>query len=100
MALQKQREGLSAEFHLLPWESREATIGDPEVIKWTAIKDLCASEVADATLSNVYGMKNKRLRDEATYNIKVYIKQAFEFYQAIKINKFKNSASLLLLFFS
>ncbi len=84
MALQKQREGLSAEFHLLPLDSREATIGDPEIIKWTSINHLCASEVADATLSDVYGIKNKRLRDAATYNVKVYIKQAYEFYKAAK----------------
>ncbi len=57
MVLPKPRVGESAGFSLLPWQSQEQTIGDPEKIVWSSINHLCAKEVADTVLFNSYGIK-------------------------------------------
>lgn len=91
MALPKPREGQSSGFQIHPWEISQSTIGDPEEVIWSSINHLCATEVAESILLDVYGITNDSIRNTAAGNIKVYINQAFEFYQAAKSSRSTSS---------
>lgn len=93
MALPKPRDGESGGFSFFPWQSEESTIGDPEKIIWSSINHLCAKEVADMVLFSIYGIKEKSIRFAMASNLKVYLNQANEFYQAAQ-NAKSNTAPL------
>jgi hypothetical protein len=85
MPLQEPRNGNVLEFHCFPRVSYEVTLGDPEKIIWSSIKHLCASGYSESILYDVHGIKNKQLRLSIARNLKLYIMQAFYFYEGGKV---------------
>lgn len=84
MTLAKPRSGEPTGFSIFPDLSDERTIGEPEKIVWSSINHLCAREVADAILFNVYKIRKRSLRLSVAFNLKVYLNQANQFYCAAK----------------
>ena len=87
MALPNPREGEILEFHSRPCVSYETTIGDPEHLVWASIKHLTVEDVADRVLENSHKITSVRERDKIIKNLKLYIDQAQEFYEAARIAK-------------
>jgi hypothetical protein len=93
MSLTAPREGTSIGFHTQPEQNDSWTIGEPERIIWSSIKQLGAREIADGVLYEIYKIKNKNTRSVIASNIKLYLIQAFEFYEAAQNSK-SNTAPL------
>jgi hypothetical protein len=85
MPLPNPRDGTILEFHSFPRVSYEVTVGDPEKIIWSSIKHLCAIGYSEKILYGIYGISNSSLRSKIAENIKLYIKHAFDFYEAGKL---------------
>jgi hypothetical protein len=68
-------------------------MGDPETIVWSSIRHLC-SHAAAAYTARAHGHTHKRVRETIARNVKLYIGQAHEFYEAAKDAK-ANTAPLL-----
>jgi YaaC-like Protein len=94
MPLAEPRVGVSVGFHVYPSISDEGTLGDPETIIWASIHHLCSREVAETSLASTHGIKRKRDREAVAWNLKLYIKQASEFYDAARAAK-PNTAPLI-----
>jgi hypothetical protein len=84
MVLAEPRLGESGGFSVFPHLADERTIGDPEKIVWSSINHLCAREVADAILFNIYKIRKRSTRLSIAFNLKVYLSQANQFYCAAK----------------
>ena len=82
MTLPDPCEGESAGFHMLPAESYQGTLGDPEKIIWSSIRHLCVPEVAHSILVGTHKIQSQKSLKEIIPNIKVYITQASKFYDA------------------
>ncbi len=93
MTLPTKRVGEELEFHMHPYEDNEVTLGDPEKLIWSSINHLCAFDITDALLYKIYNVRNKQIRTAVAESVKIYIKQAFEFYETAKISK-ANTAPL------
>lgn len=91
MALPDPRVGESIEFHIYPSISFEATLGDPEKIIWSSIKHLCSRDVANGILYRNYKISDRRRRVAVANNIKLYIEQVVEFYEAAQAAKSNTS---------
>jgi hypothetical protein len=94
MPLAQPREGVSVGFHVYPNVSDEGTLGDPETIIWASIRHLCSREVAEASVAPTHGVTRKRDRQAVAWNLKLYIRQASEFYEAARAAK-PNTAPLI-----
>jgi len=94
MSLAKPREGKSFGFHIYSDSSDEYTLGNPETIIWSSIRHLCSASAARGLASRIYGLSKRRERDAAAWNIKLYIQQASEFYEAATSAK-PNTAPLI-----
>lgn len=86
--------GDSLRFHTYPRANIASTIGDPEQVVWSSIKNMAVRDVADSILKESHSVSNKRSRYTITKNLKVYIGQAFELYEAAQAAK-ANTAPLL-----
>jgi hypothetical protein len=87
MPLHDPRQGKSAGFSTYPATSNEATLADPESILWSSIRHLCSRGFTEALAFDVYGIRGVRNIKSVAYNIKLYIQQAGEFYEAAKVAK-------------
>lgn len=94
MALRSQREGIDAGFHMLPGASYEGTLGDPERILWASIRHMCARDVAEEIVFGIHKVKKKSDIQKISRNIKVYIDQAYSFYNAAQAAE-TNTAPLI-----
>src|ERR1035438_1837048 len=94
MPLAESRKGESFGFHVYPIVSNEGTLGNPETIVWASIRNLCSRNIAEGTAAVIYGVKKKRDREAVARNLKLYIRQASEFYDAAGIAK-PNTAPLI-----
>jgi len=92
--LAKPREGESFGFHLYADSTDEFTLGHPETIIWSSIRHLRSGSAARRIAAEVYGVSSKRERDEIAWNLKLYIEQASEFYEAAASAK-PNTAPLI-----
>lgn len=82
MTLPKQRQGISNGFHVYRGYNEETTLGKYEQIIWASIRHMCASEIAKHHLEVDYQILDKDVRAIIAENIKLYIKQAYDFYSA------------------
>ncbi len=94
MPLAKPREGESDGFHVYPAISSEGTLGDPETVIWASIRHLCSRNVAEGVVAPTHGITRKRDREAVAWNLKLYIRQAAEFYEAAGAAK-PNTAPLI-----
>ena len=94
MALAAPREGESLGFHVYPTVSDEGTLGDPETVIWSSIHHLCSRGVAENIAAPVHGITAARDRRAVGRNLKVYVQQASEFYEAARAAK-PNTAPLI-----
>jgi hypothetical protein len=94
MPLREPRPGESIGFHAYPSTSEEGTLGDPETIIWSSIHHLCSRGVAEYIAANFHGVKRVRDIRAVAGNIKLYVEQAYEFYEAAKAAK-PNTAPLI-----
>lgn len=93
MALPEPREGELLKFHLYRKGCVETILGDPEKSLWSSIKHLSALGIANDVLYRVHGVANKKDRTLIAKNLKIYIQQAYEFYEAAQLTK-PNTAPL------
>jgi hypothetical protein len=82
MSLPEAREGISISFHTHQGREDEWTLGDPERIIWSSIRQMGISDVADAILYRIHNVKSQRSRSIISGNLKIYFNQAYEFYEA------------------
>lgn len=94
MPLPLPRVGTSAGFHVYPTVADEGTLGDSETIIWSSIKHLCSRGVAEDVAAPIHGITRKRDRRAVGRNLKLYIQQAAEFYDAAHSAK-PNTAPLI-----
>jgi len=94
MPLVAAREGASLGFHVYPAVSDEGTLADPETIIWSSIRHLCSRNVARNVAAPTHGITRKRDTEAVAWNLKLYVQQAFEFYEAAKGTK-PNTAPLI-----
>jgi len=88
------REGEILRFGIYPNWGSEFTLGNPETIIWSSIHHLCSRSAAEYYARVAHGISNKRDRRAVAENIKLYIHQASEFYQAAASAK-PNTAPLI-----
>lgn len=93
MALPQPRDGESQGFHIYRTVIEEATLGAPETLIWSSLRHMGVSEVADYVLFHAHKITGARERQKIVGNLKLYLHQAFEFYDAAKIAK-ANTAPL------
>jgi hypothetical protein len=94
MSLFQPRQGVSIGFHVYPSVSNEITLGDPETILWASIRQLCSRKVGEGIAEEIHGVHHKRDREAVARNLKLYIQQATEFYEAAHAAK-PNTAPLI-----
>lgn len=94
MPLPAPREGITIGFHAYPRVTNEGTLGDPEQIIWSSIRLVCSQAYAEAAAAQVHGVKRKAVRQAVARNVKLYIQQASEFYEAAR-NTRPNTAPLM-----
>jgi YaaC-like Protein len=87
MPLPKTRDGEPIGFRVYSRISNEGTLGDPETIIWSSIRHLCTRDVAESIAASRYNITNSRDRESVARNLKLYIGQAFEFYEAARSAK-------------
>lgn len=88
------REGEALQFATYPSWGAEFTLGNPETIIWSSIHHLCSRSAAEHYAQISHGISNKRDRTAIAENIKLYIQQASEFYEAAASAK-PNTAPLI-----
>ena len=94
MPLPEARKGESLGFHAYARVSDEGTLGDPEKIIWSSIRHVCSRAFAEALAADVHGVKRKADRQGVAKNVKLYIQQSSEFYEAAR-NARPNTAPLI-----
>jgi hypothetical protein len=94
MPLSNPREGEPLGFRCYPSASFEVTLGNPEAIIWSSIHHLCSRSAAEWHALKAHGIRNKRDRAQIARNLKLYVQQASEFYQAASSAK-PNTAPLI-----
>ena len=93
MPLAQPREGESRGFHLYGMALNEGTLADPETVVWSAIRHLSSRGVAEY-IAERHGIKKKIARQAVGRNLKLYIRQASEFYEAARAAR-ANTAPLI-----
>lgn len=93
MSLPKARDGDSYGFHICRTVTDEWTLGDPEAVIWSSIRHMSVAEVADYVLSSSHKISSGRDRQNIVRNLKIYLRHAYEFYDAAKSAK-ANTAPL------
>jgi hypothetical protein len=93
MSIPKPRQGDNLGFQIYPASTTETTLGDPEKIIWSSIRQLCAREIMQYFLLQKYGIKKRSIRSTIANSVKLYIEQASEFYEAAQLSK-PNTAPL------
>lgn len=93
MPLPEPRHGEPGRIPLYPNTSDELTLGDPEKVICSSIKQFCVLDVAEGVLFETHGIRNRRSQKAAAMNVKLYIQQALEYYEVAKYAK-PNTAPL------
>lgn len=93
MPLADPRKGESIGFSIYPETSVEFTLGNPEAIVWSSIRHLCSQRAGEWYARNVHKIHNERTRSAVARNVKLYVQQASEFYDAA-VNAKPNTAPL------
>ena len=93
MALPEPLTGESQGFHIYRTVVEETTLGDPETLIWSSIRHMSVSEVADYVLFHAHKIPSVSERQKIVNNLKLYLHQGFEFYDAAKTAK-ANTAPL------
>lgn len=94
MSLVNSREGTPLGFSSYPRRSDEGTLGNPETIVWSSIRHLSSREMAVSVAYEVHSVKKKTELQAVAKNLKLFIGQAYEFYEAAKSAK-PNTAPLI-----
>jgi hypothetical protein len=94
MPLPVPREGVSLGFHVYPGVSDEGTLGNPETIIWSSVRQLCSRSVAEWVAAAKHRISRKEEREAIARNLKLYIQHASEFYEAAQGAK-PNTAPLI-----
>lgn len=94
MPLANPRTGESLGFSTYPEGSVESTLGNPEEIIWSAVSHLCSRSAAEWYALHAHGVTKKSARTAIAKNLKLYIRQASEFYHAAASAK-PNTAPLI-----
>ena len=81
-------------FNAYPATSDEGTLGNPEQIIWSSILHLCSRGVAEHIATQVHGVKRASGIKVVAKNLKLYLNQAHEFYEAAQVAK-ANTAPLI-----
>lgn len=82
MPLPEPRTGETVEFSVHQYAGSAGTLGDPEKILWSSIRQFCARDRAAVLLSALHGIKNDNIKKQIAGNISTYIRHAEEFYLA------------------
>jgi len=72
------------QLHVYPPSQTEWTLGDPETVTWSAVRHLTAKSDATEVASKRHGIASDSDCREIAENVKLYIRQASDFYQAAK----------------
>ena len=88
------RKGKPLGFCSYPQASAEFTLGNPETIIWSSIRHLCSQSAAEFYAWKAHGISSKKNRLAVARNLKVYVQQAYEFYEAAE-NAKANTAPLI-----
>ncbi len=94
MPLPRPRAGESLGFHVYPSFNEESTLGNPETIVWSSIHHLCSRAAAEGIAWRAHKIARKKDRASVAANLKLYIQQAYEFYQVAATAK-PNTAPLI-----
>lgn len=94
MPIPKPRQGTAEDFHVYPRISSAGTLGDAESIIWSSIRHLCSRGIVQFMAESVHGIKRKKDIDAFATNLKIFIQQAYEFYDAAQSAK-PNTAPLI-----
>jgi hypothetical protein len=94
MAKLASRVGESIGFHCYSSVADESTLGNPEALIWSSIRHLGSYGVAYYIAKDRHGLRTNRDRQSAANNIKLYIRQAADFYEAARLAK-ANTAPLI-----
>jgi hypothetical protein len=94
MPLPLPREGEPLGFRSRAQAFDETTIGDPEQWIWSSIKQWGVIDFAEHALEDTHQVSGKRAREGIADNLRLYIGQAFDLYQAAGIAK-ANTAPLM-----
>jgi hypothetical protein len=89
---------LAVRLRAYPSGEGELTLGDPEVVIWSAIRHLAARSVAIEIARRRHGVANRTDQREVAHNLQLYIQQAFEFYESA--SGAKSSTAPLLYYYS
>ena len=81
MPVQEPRNGVALPFQIYPASTSESTIANAETIIWASIRHLCSRGVAE-WVALKHDVHNKRTRSNIAHNLKLYVRQASEFYDA------------------
>jgi hypothetical protein len=90
MTLPEPRKGKSLEelnFRLYSELADETTLGDPEKSLLSSLRHLCSLAIANEVLRKAHRITNKKDMALIAKNIKIYLQQAFEFYEAAQFCK-------------
>jgi hypothetical protein len=93
MALPLPRKGEPQGFHIHRTVTEEWTLGDPETLLWSSIRHMSVSDVAEYVLKEAHDITLNRTRKKIISNLKLYIRHAYEFYDAAQTAK-ANTAPL------
>lgn len=93
MPLPDPRKGESIGFSIYPETSVEFTLGNPEAIVWSSIRHLCSQRAGEWYARNVHKIHDERTRSAVARDVKLYVQQASEFYDAA-VNAKPNTAPL------
>lgn len=94
MPLSEPRTGIELGFNAYPRSNDMGTLGRPEQIIWSSILHLCSSSVAEFIATKIHGVKHAKDIKIVARNLKLYINQAHEFYDAAQVAK-ANTAPLI-----
>lgn len=82
MSLPEPRKGESIGFSIYPAASAEFTLGNPEAIVWSSIRHLCSQRAGEWYARHIHNIYSRRTRSAVARNVKLYVQQASEFYDA------------------
>ncbi len=94
MPLSEPKKGKFLGLHCYPVVAEEGTLGDPETVIWSSIRQLGSRGVAEILAQKIHGIQKKRDQRAVANSVKLYLQQAWEFYQVARAAK-PNTAPLI-----
>ncbi len=93
MPLAQPRQGESIGFSIYPNSRVEFTLANPELVIWASIRHWCSQRAAEFYGLRIHRIYNKQTRSAVARNVRLYVQQASEFYDAAS-NAKPNTAPL------